>query len=106
MCFSGTVIQTGHGVTRFQVGDRVVTNSAGTLRNDARFGALQRFTLTTQQLTAKVLALLPMLIGVLINVVLDWSSIVRGSSRPRLQLVWCDERPYLTSALRQAFSNA
>ncbi|RHZ70226.1 hypothetical protein CDV55_108336 [Aspergillus turcosus] len=54
LCFSGTVVQTGPGVTRFHVGDRVVTNSAGTLRNDARFGALQRFALTTQQLTAKI----------------------------------------------------
>lgn len=32
-----------------------MTNSAGTLRNDARFGALQQYALTTQQLTAKVL---------------------------------------------------
>ncbi|GIK05517.1 hypothetical protein Aspvir_009630 [Aspergillus viridinutans] len=54
LCFSGTVVQTGPGVTRFHIGDRVVTNSAGTLRNDARFGALQRFALTTQQLTAKI----------------------------------------------------
>ncbi|KAG2001654.1 hypothetical protein GB937_009996 [Aspergillus fischeri] len=54
VCFSGTVVQMDPGVTRFHVGDRVVTNSAGTLRNDARFGALQRFALTTQQLTAKI----------------------------------------------------
>ncbi|KAF7596098.1 hypothetical protein BBP40_003360 [Aspergillus hancockii] len=54
LCFSGRVIQTGPLVTRFHVGDRVVTNSAGTLRNDARFGALQCFALTTQQLTAKI----------------------------------------------------
>ncbi|KAL5041224.1 hypothetical protein BDW71DRAFT_213235 [Aspergillus fruticulosus] len=54
LCFAGTVVKIGPGVTRFQVGDRVVTNSAGTLRNDARFGALQRYALTTQQLTAKI----------------------------------------------------
>jgi NADPH:quinone reductase-like Zn-dependent oxidoreductase len=46
VCFAGTVVKIGPGVTRFQVGDRVVTNSAGTLRNDARFGALQRYALT------------------------------------------------------------
>jgi NADPH:quinone reductase-like Zn-dependent oxidoreductase len=55
VCFAGRVVKTGPGVTRFQIGDRVVTNSAGTLRNDARFGALQQYALTTQQLTAKVL---------------------------------------------------
>jgi NADPH:quinone reductase-like Zn-dependent oxidoreductase len=59
VCFAGTVVKIGPGVTRFQVGDRVVTNSAGTLRNDARFGALQRYALTTQQLTAKVLPPIP-----------------------------------------------
>ncbi|KAJ6049603.1 hypothetical protein N7499_011809 [Penicillium canescens] len=52
--FSGTVVKIGPGVTRFQVGDRVATNSAVVLRNDARFGALQRYALTTQQLTAKI----------------------------------------------------
>ncbi|GAM40290.1 alcohol dehydrogenase [Talaromyces pinophilus] len=54
LCFAGRVVKTGPGVTRFQIGDRVVTNSAGTLRNDARFGALQQYALTTQQLTAKI----------------------------------------------------
>lgn len=58
--FSGTVVKIGPGVTRFQVGDRVATNSAVVLRNDARFGALQRYALTTQQLTAKVFHPLPL----------------------------------------------
>ncbi|KAL2858473.1 chaperonin 10-like protein [Aspergillus pseudoustus] len=54
LCFAGTVVKTGAGVMCFELGDRIVTNSAGTLRNDARFGALQRYVLTTQQLTAKI----------------------------------------------------
>jgi hypothetical protein len=112
VCFSGTIIQTGHGVTHFQVGDRVVTNSAGTLRNDARFGALQHFALTTQQLTAKVLAPFLCLSSCAVyyqcsnKVAIDWSNFFRGSSRHRLQLIWRDERPCPTSAPRQAFSNA
>jgi NADPH:quinone reductase-like Zn-dependent oxidoreductase len=54
LSFSGTVVKVGTDVTRFQQGDRIVTNSCGTIRNDARFGAYQRYALTTQELTAKV----------------------------------------------------
>jgi NADPH:quinone reductase-like Zn-dependent oxidoreductase len=52
--FSGTIVKVGTDITRFKLGDRVVTNSCGTIRNDARFGAYQKYALTTQELTAKV----------------------------------------------------
>jgi NADPH:quinone reductase-like Zn-dependent oxidoreductase len=52
--FSGVVVNVGSAVTRFKIGDRIVTNSAGTIRNDSRFGGYQRYALTTQELTAKV----------------------------------------------------
>ncbi|RYC79200.1 hypothetical protein BFJ63_vAg17922 [Fusarium oxysporum f. sp. narcissi] len=48
------VVKIGSTVTRFKVGDRVITNSAGTIRNDSRFGAYQRYALTTQELTANI----------------------------------------------------
>ncbi|KAF9768563.1 hypothetical protein IL306_014139 [Fusarium sp. DS 682] len=48
------VLKVGSAVTRFKVGDRVITNSAGSLRNDPRFGGYQRYALTTQELTAKI----------------------------------------------------
>ncbi|KAH6870896.1 chaperonin 10-like protein [Thelonectria olida] len=54
LSFSGIVVKVGSTVTRFKIGDRVVTNSAGTIRNDSRFGAYQRYALTTQELTAKI----------------------------------------------------
>ncbi|KAI6753913.1 hypothetical protein HG530_013089 [Fusarium avenaceum] len=54
LCFSGIVAKVGSAVTRFKVGDRVLTNSAGSLRNDLRFGAYQIYSLTTQELTAKI----------------------------------------------------
>lgn len=54
MSFSGVVIDIGAEVSRFSIGDRVVTNSAGSLRNDPRFGGYQKYALTTQELTAKV----------------------------------------------------
>ncbi|CAI6074288.1 unnamed protein product [Clonostachys chloroleuca] len=54
LSFSGIVAKVGPTVTRFKIGDRVVTNSAGTIRNDSRFGAYQRYALTTQELTAKI----------------------------------------------------
>ncbi|EXA30428.1 hypothetical protein FOVG_18197 [Fusarium oxysporum f. sp. pisi HDV247] len=54
LSFSGIVVKVGPAVARFKVGDRVVTNSAGTIRNDSRFGAYQRYALTTQELTAKI----------------------------------------------------
>jgi NADPH:quinone reductase-like Zn-dependent oxidoreductase len=52
--FAGVVVEVGAMVTRFKKGDRVVTNSAGTIRNDSRFGAYQKYALTTQELTAQV----------------------------------------------------
>lgn len=52
--FSGTIVKVGTEVSRFKQGDRIVTNSAGSLRNDARFGAYQQYALTTQEQTAKV----------------------------------------------------
>lgn len=52
--FTGTVSEVGANVTRFKRGDRVVTNSAGTIRNDSRFGAYQQYALSTQDLTANV----------------------------------------------------
>ncbi|KAK9311584.1 chaperonin 10-like protein [Lipomyces starkeyi] len=54
LSFAGIVVKVGAGVTRFKEGDRIVTNSAGTIRNDARFGAYQRYALTSQELTAKI----------------------------------------------------
>ncbi|WKT54077.1 Polyketide synthase, enoylreductase domain [Fusarium oxysporum f. sp. vasinfectum] len=54
LSFSGIVVKIGSTVTRFKVGDRVITNSAGTIRNDSRFGAYQRYALTTQELTANI----------------------------------------------------
>jgi hypothetical protein len=54
VCFSGTIVKVGTNITRFKPGDRIVTNSCGTIRNDARFGAYQRYALTSQELTAKV----------------------------------------------------
>ncbi|THC90635.1 hypothetical protein EYZ11_009897 [Aspergillus tanneri] len=52
--FAGIVNKVGLGVTRFKVGDRIVTTGASTVRNDPRFGAYQRYALTTQDLTAKI----------------------------------------------------
>ncbi|KAK4112879.1 GroES-like protein [Canariomyces notabilis] len=54
LSFSGVVVNVGSAVTRFKIGDRIVTNSAGTIRNDSRFGGYQRYALTTQELTAKI----------------------------------------------------
>lgn len=51
---SGIVVKVGPGVTRFQPGDRVASNSAGVLFNDHRFGAYQKYSLVPQQLTSKV----------------------------------------------------
>ncbi len=51
---SGVVEKVGPGVTRFAPGDRVASNTTGLLRNDARFGAYQRFSLVPQDLTSKV----------------------------------------------------
>lgn len=44
----------GPGVSRFRPGDRIASNSTGVLRNDAQFGAYQRFALVPQALTSKV----------------------------------------------------
>jgi NADPH:quinone reductase-like Zn-dependent oxidoreductase len=48
------VVQVGPDVSRFSVGDRITTNSAQALRNDARFGAYQRYALTKAALTAHI----------------------------------------------------
>ena len=52
--FSGVVVKAGTRVTRFKKGDRIVTNSAGSIRNEPRFGAYQKYAVTTQEMTAKV----------------------------------------------------
>ena len=44
----------GEGVTRFKKGDRVLSMSSVALRNDHRFGAHQRYTLSVEKLTANV----------------------------------------------------
>lgn len=51
---AGYVHDVGPGVTRFKKGDRVLSVSAAAVRNDHRFGAHQRFTLSTELLTAHV----------------------------------------------------
>ncbi|KAL6401374.1 hypothetical protein AUP68_15243 [Ilyonectria robusta] len=51
---SGVVEKVGPGVTRFGPGDRIASNSTGVLRNDAQFGAYQRFALVPQALTSKI----------------------------------------------------
>jgi NADPH:quinone reductase-like Zn-dependent oxidoreductase len=52
--FSGVVVKVGTGVSRFKKGDRIVTNSAGSIRNDSRFVAYQKYAVTTQEMTAMV----------------------------------------------------
>ena len=52
--FSGVVVKVGTEVSRFKEGDRIVTNSAGSIRNDPRFEAYQKYAVTTQEMTAKV----------------------------------------------------
>ncbi|KAH7076312.1 chaperonin 10-like protein [Paraphoma chrysanthemicola] len=59
--FSGVVVKVGPAVGvgpaavgRFKPGDRIVTNSAGSVRNDPRFGAYQKYAVTTPELTAKI----------------------------------------------------
>ncbi|WQF90192.1 Putative GroES-like superfamily, alcohol dehydrogenase-like, trans-enoyl reductase [Colletotrichum destructivum] len=54
LSFSGTIVKVGTEVSRFKPGDRVVTNNCGSLRNDARFGAYQKYALTKQEMTAKI----------------------------------------------------
>lgn len=54
LSFSGTIVKVGTEVSRFKQGDRIVTNSCGSLRNDPRFGAYQRYAITTQEMTAKI----------------------------------------------------
>ncbi|KAJ4245519.1 hypothetical protein NW762_014028 [Fusarium torreyae] len=51
---SGIVEKVGPGVDRFQPGDRVACNSTGTLRNDHRYGAYQKYCLVPQSLTSKI----------------------------------------------------
>jgi threonine dehydrogenase-like Zn-dependent dehydrogenase len=55
----GRVYEVGEGVTRFKKGDRVLSMSALALRNDHRFGAHQRYTLSVEALTAHVCSLQP-----------------------------------------------
>jgi NADPH:quinone reductase-like Zn-dependent oxidoreductase len=50
---SGYVHEVGSQVTRFKKGDRVLSVSAFAVRNDYRFGTHQRYTLSTESLTAK-----------------------------------------------------
>ncbi|KAH7400099.1 chaperonin 10-like protein [Cadophora sp. MPI-SDFR-AT-0126] len=52
--FSGVVVKVGTEVSRFKKGDCIVTNSAGSIRNDPRFGAYQKYAVTTQEMTAKI----------------------------------------------------
>ncbi|RFU79414.1 alcohol dehydrogenase [Trichoderma arundinaceum] len=51
---SGIVEKTGPGVTRFKPGDRILTNTTGVIRNDARFGAYQRYCLVPERLTSNI----------------------------------------------------
>ncbi|KAL6799343.1 GroES-like protein [Trichoderma sp. SZMC 28013] len=54
LCASGVVEKTGPGVTHFQPGDRVLTNTTGVLRNDFRFGAFQKYCLVNTRLASKI----------------------------------------------------
>jgi hypothetical protein len=48
------MVKLGTDITRSRLGDRVVTDSCGTIRNDARFEAYRRYALTTHNLTVNV----------------------------------------------------
>ncbi|KAJ5620144.1 chaperonin 10-like protein [Penicillium lagena] len=54
LSLSGVVVKVGPGVTRFQPGDRIASNSAGVMFNDYRFGAYQKYSLVPQKLTSKI----------------------------------------------------
>jgi NADPH:quinone reductase-like Zn-dependent oxidoreductase len=51
---AGTIHSIGPNTTRFKVGERVLSMSALALRNDHRFGGHQKYTLSTEMLTAHV----------------------------------------------------
>jgi len=51
---AGTIYSLGPNTTRFKVGERVLSMSALALRNDHRFGGHQKYTLSTEMLTAHV----------------------------------------------------
>jgi NADPH:quinone reductase-like Zn-dependent oxidoreductase len=51
---AGYVHEVGEGVKRFKKGDRVLSMSALALRNDHRFGAHQRYTLSVEHFTVHV----------------------------------------------------
>jgi NADPH:quinone reductase-like Zn-dependent oxidoreductase len=51
---AGTIHSLGPNTTRFKVGERVLSMSALALRNDHRFGGHQKYTLSTEMLTAHV----------------------------------------------------
>ncbi|KAL9471965.1 hypothetical protein ACSS6W_009906 [Trichoderma asperelloides] len=51
---SGIVKKTGPGVTRFQPGDHILTNTTGVLRKDSRFGAYQKYCLAPENLASKI----------------------------------------------------
>ncbi|KAH6670658.1 chaperonin 10-like protein [Halenospora varia] len=51
---AGFVHDIGKGVTRFKKGDRVLSMSAQAVRNDHRFGAHQRFTLSIETFTVHI----------------------------------------------------
>ncbi|RYP73403.1 hypothetical protein DL771_003671 [Monosporascus sp. 5C6A] len=54
---SSEIFEAQQNIVPHQIGpgDRVVTNSAGPIRNDHQFSAYQRFSLTTQELTSKAM---------------------------------------------------
>ncbi|PMD52739.1 GroES-like protein [Hyaloscypha bicolor E] len=51
---AGTIHSLGPNTTRFKVGERVLSMSALALRNDHRFGGHQKYTLSTEMLTAHI----------------------------------------------------
>ena len=54
MTIAGIVHEVGLDVVRFKKGDRILTSTAMILRDDWRYGAFQKFSLTKQEMTAHV----------------------------------------------------
>lgn len=54
MTVAGYVHDVGPNVTRFKKGDRVLSTSAMVLYNDPRYGAFQKYTLTSEDMTSHV----------------------------------------------------
>jgi len=54
MSIAGYVHEIGENVTRFKKGDRVLSISAMALVNDSKYGAHQRYTLSSEALTAQL----------------------------------------------------